>query len=156
MLSLIAAIGKDRGLGKDGQLLFRIKEDLQFFKDTTMGRKILMGRKTWESLPGKLNGRENLVVSRHPVEGADLSISDLPQFIAEHATSDEEIFVIGGGMLYFETLKHARHLYLTEVDATRDADTFFPVFDKSLYSREVIKEGKDHDLAYSIVKYTKK
>ncbi|MBR3248891.1 dihydrofolate reductase [Candidatus Saccharibacteria bacterium] len=157
MFSLIAAIGKNRELGSRGQLLFHIKEDLQFFKTTTMHHKIVMGRKTWDSLPGKLPGRTNIVVSRYPVEGADLSISDLPAFIAEYATSDEEIFVIGGGTIYTEFLPHAKHLYLTEIATTApDADTFFPSFDRSQFSRQIIQKGKENDLDFIISKYTKK
>lgn len=154
MFSLIACIGKNRELGKQGKLLFHLKEDMQFFKKTTLHHKILMGHKTWESLPRKLPERQNIVVSRHEVEGADLTISDLPAFIAKHANTDEEIFVIGGGMVYFELLPHARYLYLTEVDATaKDADAFFPMFDPSKYSRTLIKKGKENDLTFSIYKY---
>ena len=156
MFSLVAAIGKNRELGSKGQLLFRIKEDLHFFKDTTLGHKIVMGRKTWDSLPGKLPGRTNIVISRHPVPNADLSVSDLPTFITEYATSDEEIFVIGGGMIYTEFLPYAKYLYLTEIDAAPDADTFFPVFDSSDYTREIIKKGSQDNLTYTIAKYTKK
>lgn len=156
MLSLIAAIGKNRELGRDGQLLFHIKEDMQFFKDTTQGHKIVMGHRTWDSLPGKLPGRTNMVISHHEVPGADLTISDLPQFIADYATSNEEIFVIGGGMVYAHFLPYAQHLYLTEIDAHANADTFFPDFNPTDYTREIIKKGSQDDLAYVIAKYTKK
>ncbi len=156
MFSLIAAIGKNRELGKNGKLIFHAKEDMRFFRDTTLNHKVLMGRKTWESLPGKLKNRENIVVSRHEVPGADQSISNLTEYINQHKDTDEEIFVIGGGMLYFELLPYASKLYLTEFDASDPAaDTFFPEFDKSKYSCKVIKKGKDHDLAYSINKYIK-
>lgn len=156
MFSLIACIGKNRELGKGNKLVFHIKEDMQFFRETTKGHKILMGRKTWESLPGKLPNRTNIVISRHSVEGADETVTDLASFIKENEDTDEEIFVIGGGMVYFELLKYAKNLYLTEVDETVEADTFFPEFDKNNYEKEVIKEGKDHDLAFVILKYTKK
>ena len=157
MISLIAAIGKNRELGKDGDLVFHIKEDMKYFKETTMGHKVLMGRKTWESLPGKLPGRENIVVSRHEVPGADMVIHDLGEFLRENAESEEEIFVIGGGMVYFEALPYARNLYLTEVDVeVKDADTFFPEFDKSLYEKKIIKKGQHDDLTYTFVKYIKK
>ena len=156
MFSLIACVGKKRELGKGGELIFHIKEDMKFFKETTMGHKVLMGRKTWESLPGKLPGRENIVVSRHPVEGSDFAVSNLQKFISEHESSDEEIFVIGGGMVYFELLPHAKYLYLTEVDSDYpSADSFFPDFDKSLYSSTLIKKGSENGLGYSIIKYTK-
>ena len=157
MLSLIAAVGKNRELGKQGKLLFRIPEDMQFFKEMTMGHKVLMGRKTWESLPGKLKGRTNIVVSRRPVEGADESITNLGKFIEENKNTEEEVFVIGGGMVYFETLPDARRIYLTEVEAEDSkADAWFPEFDRRKYDREVIKKGQSDDLAYAIVKYTRK
>lgn len=157
MFSLIAAIGKKRELGKNGQLIFRIKEDLRFFKETTMGHKILMGHKTWDSLPNKLLGRTNIVVSRDLVQGADMTVTDLAKYIAENENTDEEIFVIGGGTIYFELLKHAKRLYLTEIDAEDDeADTFFPEFDKNNFEKHIIKEGKEHDLAFVICKYTLK
>lgn len=156
MLSLIAAIGKNRELGRQGELIFRIPEDMKFFRETTKGHKVLMGRKTWESLPGKLKDRENIVVSRHEVPGADRSVSDLKGFIEENKDTEEEIFVIGGGMVYFETLPQAQRLYLTEVDATApEADAWFPEFDKSKYSRKMIKKGQSDDLAYEIVCYEK-
>lgn len=157
MLSLIACIGKNRELGVGGDLCFHIPEDMRYFKETTMGHKILMGRKTWESLPGKLPGRENIVVSRRAVEGADESVSDLAEFLKENADTEEEIFVIGGGMVYFEALPYARKLYLTEVDtAYAEADTFFPMFDKSSYNKEVVKKGQKDGLEYTFVKYVKK
>lgn len=156
MFSLIAAIGKNRELGKNSQLIFHIKDDMKFFRETTTGHKILMGRKTWESLPGKLKNRENIVISRHEVEGADQSVNDLAKFIAEYKDTPEEIFVIGGGMVYTELLPYAKRLYLTEVDAAdADADSFFPEFDKSNYSAELIKKGSDNGLNYTITKYTK-
>ena len=156
MLSLIAAIGRNRELGRDGQLLFRIPEDMKFFRETTMGHRVLMGRKTWESLPGKLPGRTNIVVSRNHVTGADVSVSDLKQFIEENKDTPEEIFVIGGGMVYFETLPYAKHLYLTEVDATAEADSWFPAFDTEDWEREEIMSGKSGDLDYKVIKYTRK
>ena len=155
MFSIIAAVGKNRELGKNNQLIFRIKEDMDFFRDTTTGRTVVMGYNTWKSLPGKLKDRRNLVVSYDEVPEADETITDLDAFIAEYQDSPEEIFIIGGGMIYKTFLPYARHLYLTEIDATDpSADTFFPDFDKSNYSREVIKKGKDHDLSYVFAKYT--
>lgn len=155
MFSIIAAIGKNHELGKNGDLVFRIKEDMKYFRNTTSGHSVVMGRKTWESLPGKLPHRQNIVVSRHPVEGADTTITDLPAFIKQNKASSEEIFIIGGGSIYAEFLPHATTLYLTEVDATdADTDTFFPDFDKSKYHKEIIKKGQQDDLVYTFVKYT--
>lgn len=157
MFSIIACIGKNRELGKKGELIFHIKEDMQFFKETTMGHKIVMGRKTWESLPFKLPGRTNLVISSHDFDGPDEIIHDVEKFIAENKDTEEEIFVIGGGKIYAEFLPVASNLYLTEVDAEDSAaDAFFSEFDKSKYDRQTIKEGKDHDLAFAISKYQRK
>ena len=157
MISIIACVGKNLELGKNGSLCFRIPEDMRYFKETTMGHKVLMGRKTWESLPGKLTGRENIVISRHEVPGADLVIHNLGEYLRENADTEEEIFVIGGGMVYFEALPYARNLYLTEVDAEVEAaDSCFPEFDRSLYEKQIIREGRTDDLAYTFVKYVKK
>ena len=155
MFSIIAAVGKNRELGKNNQLIFHLKEDMDFFRDTTTGHTVVMGFNTWKSLPGKLKNRRNLVVSFNEVPEADETITELDTFIKERQGSKEEIFIIGGGMIYKTFLPYAKHLYLTEIDATDPAaDTFFPDFDKSKYSREVIKKGKDHDLSYTFAKYT--
>ena len=157
MFSIIAAIGKNKELGSQGDLVFHIKEDMKYFRDTTKGHKIVMGRKTWGSLPGKLPNRENIVISRHPVDNADATITDLTKFIAQNKDTDEEIFIIGGGMVYATFLDHAKNLYLTEIDAPAPAaDTFFPDFDKSKYEKTIIKKGSEDDLTYAFAKYTKK
>lgn len=151
MFSLIACIGKNRELGYRNQLIFKIPEDMAFFKHATMGHKVVMGRKTWESLPSKLPGRANYVVSKNNTPSADYTITDLSHFIKQRTSSPEEIFIIGGGTIYREFLPFAQNIYLTEVDSTAEADTFFPLFDKSAYSRYIIKKRA----SYSIVKYTK-
>ena len=82
-------------------------------------------------------------------------VRDLRQFLESWRDSEEELFVIGGGMVYFEALPYAKHLYLTEINAPApDATVFFPTFDKSKYSREIIKKGFENDLTFSFVKYT--
>ena len=154
--SLIAAVGKNRELGKNGQLIFHIKEDMQFFRETTKGHKIVMGRKTWESLTGKLPNRENIVISRHAVAGADQTITNLDEFITTNKSTAEEIFIIGGGQIYEAFLPHTKTIYLTEIDASAEADTFFPDFDKSRYEKTIIKKGRDHDLIYAFAKYSLK
>lgn len=155
MFSIIAAIGKKRELGLAGNLVFRIKEDMQFFKETTLGHPVLMGRKTFESIGRPLPGRKNYVATR---SGSNLPASvelvpDLTAFLKEHESDAEEIFVIGGGAVYEAALPHAKNLYLTEIDASRPADAFFPEFDKSKYSRKIIKKGSENDLTFSFVKY---
>lgn len=153
MFSLIAAIGKNKELGKNGELVFHIKDDMKFFRETTKGHKIVMGRKTWESLPGKLPNRTNIVISSHDFDGPDEIIHDLDDFIAKNKDTEEEVFVIGGGKIYTEFLPIAKNLYLTEIDADADADTYFPDFDKNNYDKQIIMEGKADDLAFVISKY---
>ena len=155
MFSLIAAIGKNRELGKNGDLVFHLKDDMKFFRETTSGHKIVMGRKTWESLPGKLKNRTNIVISSHNIKDADESISDINDFIEKNKDTNEEIFIIGGASIYAAFLPYAKNLYLTEIDSATDADVFFPEFNKSTYSREVIKKGKENDLSYQIIHYIK-
>ena len=156
MFSIIACVGKNWELGKNGDLIFHIKEDMKFFRETTSGHKIVMGRKTWESLPGKLPNRMNVVISGRDFEGPDEIVHDISDFIDKNKNTDEEIFVIGGGKIYAEFLPVASKLYLTEVDAEDSAaDTFFPEFDKTKYDRRVIKKGKENDLAFTISEYIK-
>lgn len=155
MFSIIAAIGKNRELGKGGNLVFHLKDDMKFFRETTTGHKIVMGRKTWESLHGKLKNRTNIVISSHNIADADEHYFSIEDFIKKYEDSDEEIFIIGGASIYNAFLPYAKNLYLTEIDSSADADVFFPEFDKTNCSREVIKKGKEDDLDYSIVKYTK-
>lgn len=157
MFSIIAAIGKNRELGKKGELIFHIKDDMRFFRETTSGHKIVMGRNTWLSLPGKLPNRENIVISSQNFDGPDQIIHDLNSFIRDHKDTEEEIFIIGGGTIYKQFLPYAKNLYLTEIDAADSkADTFFPEFNPKNYTKKIIKKGSDHDLNYAIAKYHQK
>ena len=158
MISLIAAIGKNNELGQDGKLIFHIKEDMQFFHETTTGHPVLMGRKTYESIGRPLPNRTNFVITRHPEllpEGVT-GVNDLREFLEEYKDNKEELFVIGGAMVYYEALPYAKCLYLTEIDAYSPADTFFPTFDKSKYTKTTIKKGRADDLVYEINKYVLK
>ena len=158
MISIIAAIGKNNELGKDNKLVFRIKEDMQFFKTTTTGHPVIMGKKTFESIGGPLPHRTNYVAafSTEDLPSTVCAVNDLHQFLKSHQDTDEEVFVIGGATIYREALPYANTIYLTEIDANADADAFFPDFNRSDYSREVIRKGKEDDLNYAFVKYSKK
>ena len=130
MLSLIAAVARNRVIGKNNQLLWHLPEDMKHFRDVTRGKPVIMGRKTWESLPEKfrpLPGRHNIVVSRnldYKAPGATL-VSSLEDAI--HLTrSDDETFVIGGETLYRQALECAHRIYLTEIDRDYKGDAFFP------------------------------
>ena len=130
MLSLIAAVAKNRAIGKDNKLLWHLPEDMRHFRETTRGKPVIMGRKTWESLPDSfrpLPGRHNIVVSRNPAyqaPGATLAAS-LEEALLK-AGKDEETFVIGGEELYRKAMPVAQKLYLTEINQDFDGDAFFP------------------------------
>ena len=154
MFSIIAAVGKNRELGKYGDLIFHLKDDMKFFRETTSGHKIVMGRKTWESLPSKLPNRTNIVVTSRDLDGPDEIVHDIDEFITSNKGTDEEIFVIGGGKIYEAFLPFASKIYLTEVDAEdKEADTYFPEFDKTKFDRKVIKKGSQDDLTFAICLY---
>jgi dihydrofolate reductase len=130
MISLIAAVAQNGAIGKNNQLLWHLPEDMRYFRETTRGKTVIMGRKTWESLPAAfrpLPGRRNIVVTRdahYVAEGAVLAHS-LPEAIAT-AGEAGETFVIGGAELYLQALPQAQRLYLTEVAQTCEGDVFFP------------------------------
>jgi dihydrofolate reductase len=127
---LIAAVARDGGIGRANGLLVHLSEDLQHFKRTTLGAPVLMGRRTWESLPPRarpLPGRRNLVLSRDPdwhAAGAER----VPSLEAALQRLDgaDRVFVIGGAQVYAQALPLADELVLTEIDAAFDADAFFP------------------------------
>jgi len=158
MLSLIAAVARNRVIGKDNQLLWHLPGDMHHFRETTRGKTVIMGRKTWESLPEKfrpLPGRQNIVVSRDPAyvaPGATLAAS-LEDAMKQVETSDEA-FVIGGADLYRQALPFAEHLYLTELTADFEGDTSFPEVapaDWKETSRSQLAE--ENGLAYTFVVY---
>jgi dihydrofolate reductase len=142
-ISLIVAVARNGVIGRDNTIPWRIRSEQRFFKETTMGRPLVMGRLTWESLKRPLPGRANLVVSRTPgyaAPGAEVFPSlpealDAARRIAERDGVDE-LFVMGGAGLYAEALELADRIYLTEVDLAPEGDVRFPAFDRSRW-REV-------------------
>ena len=119
MLGMIVACDRNGAIGKDGDLPWRQSTDLQHFKQITMGSNLIMGRKTWDSLPGMLPGREHFVLSRGEVEG-------VPVISVDEALGMDG-WIIGGGQIYELFLPHVTELHRTIIDArVNDADTFFP------------------------------
>lgn len=146
--SIIAAIGKNRELGKKGGLVFQIPGDLKFFKQTTLGFPIVMGRTTFLSLPKMLPGRKHYVLSpdEEPTFPKKVTVlHNLQEFINEHKNDEQEYFVIGGGSIYQQFLPYCNKLYLTEVDGEdKEADVYFPEFGKNEY--QVTELGKNSDI----------
>jgi len=153
-LTLIAAMGKNRAIGLDGRMPWHLPAELQHFKKVTMGKAIVMGRKTWQAIGRPLPGRQNIVVSRNPdfhAEGVDLatSLDD-----ATGMSQSDEVMIIGGGQLYALALPHAKRMVLTLIDIEPEADTWFPEWDDkewSQVSEEHFPIDDSNKLAYRII-----
>jgi dihydrofolate reductase len=162
MLSLIVAAAQNNAIGKNNQLLWHLPNDLKFFKNTTWGMPVIMGRKTFESVNKPLPGRFNIVITRQPGWNAEgvIVASDLNDAISKaRETNCKELFVIGGGEIYNQAYAMADKIYLTRVDATPDADTFFPAVEESkwalIQSQDFTADDK-HQYAYSFQTWVKK
>ncbi len=143
-LLLIVAIAKNRVIGYENKMPWHLPAELQYFKRITMGHPIIMGRKTFESIGRPLPGRQNIVVSRNTgftATGVEVTHS-IDEAIA--LTAGADAFVIGGATLYIEALPRADKLYVTEVDATPEGDTFFPVLNKGEW-HEASRERREKD-----------
>ena len=161
MISIIVAVSEDWGIGRGNDLLWHIPEDLKRFKRLTYGNTIIMGKKTWESLPRRpLSGRKNIVLTDDPQELIDHSIT---AYSIEDALSKcengEEVFVIGGGSVYRQFMPIADRLYITHVHRKAYADVYFPEIDLAIW--EIIEEAEfmadeEGGISYSYVIYERK
>ncbi|KKT01122.1 MAG: Dihydrofolate reductase [Candidatus Nomurabacteria bacterium GW2011_GWF2_43_8] len=138
MISIIAAIGKNGELGRKNNLLWNLPEDMRHFRDTTRGHTVIMGQKTFESIGHPLPNRRNIVVTRNrafKADGVDISNS-LEDTLNSLKNADEEVFVIGGGEIYRQSIEKADKLYITHVNKSfPDADTFFPKIDDNIWQK---------------------
>jgi dihydrofolate reductase len=160
IISAIVAVSEDHAIGRDNQLPWHLPEDLKFFKRTTMGKPVLMGRKTFESLGKPLPGRLNIVLSRSKVQLPEgvLLFHNLQEGISKLKQSDsEEVFIIGGGQIFAETMDSIDRLYITEVHTTvPDATAFFPAIDHShwkLVWEEKHEADEKHQFAFTFRQY---
>lgn len=157
MVSIIVAIAQNGTIGDKNSLLWHIKEDMRFFRTTTSGHAVIMGRKTFESLGSKpLPKRKNIVITRaeRSFEGA-FTAHSLQEAIAM-AEGDEEIFIIGGAQIYAEALSVADRMYITRVERDYEGDTSFPEIDYSkwqLVSEERYERGEEFDAPFAFLCY---
>ena len=130
MITLIAAVAENNALGKDNQLLWHLSDDFKRFKNITTGHFIIMGRKTFESFPKPLPNRAHVIITRQKNYTAEncIVVDSLEKAIAV-SPKGEEIFIIGGGQIYSQSIERADKLDITRVHHTFDADTFFPEID---------------------------
>lgn len=154
MISIVAAVGKNNELGRGNDLIWHIKEDLKNFKDLTMGKYIVMGKNTYESLPRHLEGRKYIVLSSS-LDNIDdgMLFKDFNKLLEFVKNLDEEVMIIGGASIYKLFLPYANKLYLTEIDSEEQADVYFPEFNKDDYTRSVVSNSEVNGLKYSFVIY---
>lgn len=161
-INIIVAIDKNNAIGKDNKLLYWLPNDLKRFKALTVGNVVLMGRKTFESLPkGALPDRRNIVVSRDKnLKLIDAEIYHSIDEAINACKDNEKIFIIGGASVYEETISRADNLYVTKIDAqTNDADAFFPIIDTQIWKQineESHQTDEKHSHSYTFIDYTRK
>jgi len=157
LVSLIAAVARDGGIGHAGRLLVRLPDDLPRFKRITMGAPIVMGRKTWDSIGRALPGRTSIVITRDRglrAPGAETAAS-LDEAL-DRAADAPRLFVIGGAEIYALALPLADELLLTEVDAVFPADTFFPPWDRRRFAETAREPHQSPDgVRYAFTTYKK-
>ena len=140
----IAAMSRNRVIGVDGRIPWHISEDLKFFKRTTLGHIIVMGRKTYDSIGKPLPGRENWVVSRE----ADIAgVTVLRSFDAiSEPTDGRQLYIIGGAQLYAALLPRCTELLLTHINREFEGDSFFPEFENSFDAGEILESGESYEI----------
>ena len=157
-ITLIAAVGKNLELGIGNTLIWSIPEDLKFFRDNTVGKTIVMGMNTLNSLPKLLPNRKHIVLTRKNVEldSSIIVIHSIDELLSYIEMLDEEVMIIGGSQIYSQMIDYADKMLLTEINDSRDADVYFPNFSLDDWDRDVISEHKYEDIDYSHVAYMRK
>jgi dihydrofolate reductase len=161
MISIIVAVAEDGGIGRGNDLLWHLPEDLRRFRKLTMGKTVIMGKRTWESLPRKpLPGRRNIVITDDPLDsfdGAEAAYSI--EGAIDLCESDNEAFVIGGGSIYRQFMPFADRLYITHINKKAPADVYFPAIDKETWKeteREDCIARDSNELSFSYVIYSRR
>jgi len=151
-ISAIVAIDQNNGIGENNQLLCKLPDDLKYFKEKTLGHSIIMGRKTYESLGRPLPGRRNIILSKqldYNVNGCEV-YNSIPECMKN--IPDDEVFIIGGESIFKQTLNYCSKIYLTKIDASFQADAFFPTIDLNQWkdvSQNKLVHPIDEKHAYS-------
>lgn len=128
MINIIVATANDNVIGRDNELPWHSKEDLKYFKEKTSGHPIIMGRKTFESLPSLLSNRHHVVISRQANDNEDNVswVNSMQEALLLATSLDEEVFFIGGGSVYKQALGYTDRIYITRINLDVDGDTYFP------------------------------
>ena len=157
-VTMIAAVGKNLELGRENNLIWHLKGDMKFFKEQTMGKPIVMGRKTLESLPHLLPGRSHIVLTRQDFNVPGVLVIHSKEELLDYIKNySEEVMIIGGASLYEQMIEEAEKLILTEIDATcLEADAYFPSFDKKAWDETLLATKEENNVSYKHLVYTKK
>jgi dihydrofolate reductase len=146
-LSLIAAMDRNRLIGNGSALPWHLPADLAYFKETTLGKPVIMGGATWASLPKALPGRTNIVLSKTlPADTAGCVVAQSLEDALQEASSVEEAFIIGGASVYRQVLPLVQRMYLTLIDAEFSGDTYFPEYDAADWN-EISRTDRAPDTA---------
>ena len=154
-ISLVVAASENNAIGKNNQLIWHLPNDLKFFKNTTWGFPVIMGRKSFESVNKPLPGRTNIVITTNPDWKAEtvIVVNNLKDAIQKAAeTNSKQIFIVGGGEIYKQSMDIADSIYITRVHADLEGDTFFPLIDESkwkLTSNQDFEADEKHAYSYS-------
>lgn len=159
-MDAIVAVYDDWGIGKDGTQPIALSADRKFFRETTRGALVIVGRKTIDDFPGKkpLPGRVNVVLTRSDAEIPGFTVCNSPEEAAEQAKKAEKAMVIGGGSIYHQMLPLCDRAYVTKVHVTPESDTFFPNLDEdeNWELSEILQSGEENGISYEMCLYTKK
>lgn len=157
MITIIAAIGKNNELGINNHLLWNLKEDMKFFKEKTINHKVVMGLNTYNSISKPLPNRENIVLSS--------TIQNLPKEVKQYTNINkltkylqninEEVFIIGGASLYNHFISIADKMYITQIEDTKEADTYFPKINKEEWNIKIIKEVEE-EVKYKFILFERR
>jgi dihydrofolate reductase len=156
-ISIIVAVARNWAIGANNQLLWHLPEDFRWFKKHTSGHPVVMGRRTWESLPKKpLPGRKNIVITDDPNDcfPGTICVGSIESAVNQMDT-DNENFIIGGGMVYREFLPRAQKVYLTVVDKDFDADVWFPALDPEEWKEVFREEHFENEPGYTFLIYNR-
>ncbi|WP_333887603.1 dihydrofolate reductase [Clostridium sp.] len=159
MLSIIVALNEDYLIGCNNKLIWHISRDLKRFKKITYGKTIIMGRKTFESLPGVLSNRKHIVITKdssYDIEDENVVVVNTIKDVLKYTHSKEEAFVIGGGQIYTQLLPYCNKLYLTKVISEKKGDTYFPKFNMEDYIVTECEKHKDDNIEYTFIILQKK
>lgn len=154
MIALIVAYDRDKVIGKDGKIPWRLEGEQKRFRRLTLGNVVIMGRKTYEEIGRPLPERETVVISKTAKFDAENCRTAVSLEEALKMAGDRDVFISGGAALYAEALPLCEKLFITEIDASFDGDVFFPHFDETAYKKEV-EERTDGDIPYTYLTYTK-